>query len=156
MYCTCLQNVHVVCVIINIIQSLYVYIAPTPNIFLTPNYLQQGVVGEPHDIVCSTVLNSTFPASSVHLTWNFTSNDTRVRVTPTTITTDNSVGIIYTTVIHFDYLIEIDERNYTCLLAFKIYSAESTLYLETISKDIVTSYIVNQLFIVICVHVQKC
>jgi len=120
---------------INAIQFLYVILLdPSPRIFLRPNYLQQGIIGEPHDIVCSAVLNSTLPTSLVYLTWNFTSNDTRVRVIPATITTDDSIGVIYTTVIQFDYLIGEDEGNYTCLLSFKIYSAESTFHLKTISK----------------------
>ena len=109
------------------------HLAPTPRIFLRPNYLQQGVIGEPHDLVCLIVLSSAAQSSSVYLTWNFTSNDSRVTVIPTTITTDDSIGIIYTTVIQFDYLIERDEGNYTCTVAINGDSAESTFNLEIIS-----------------------
>ena len=80
------------------------YIAPTPRIFLRPNYLQKGAAGEPHDLVCLIALSSTAQSSSVNLTWNFISNDNRVTVKPTTISTDDSIGIIYSTVIQFDYL----------------------------------------------------
>ena len=111
-----------------------VHIAPTPRTFLRPNYFQQGVVGEPHDLVCMIVLSSTAQSSSVNLTWNFTSNDDRVTVIPTTITNNDSIGIIYTTVIQFDYLMETDEENYTCTLAIDGDSVESTFNLETTSK----------------------
>ena len=110
------------------------YIAPTPRIFLRPNYLQQGVVGEPHDLVCLIVLSSTVQSSSVNLTWNFNSNDSRVTVIPTTITTNDSIGIIYTTVIQFDYLSEMDEGYYTCSVMIEEDLTESAFNLETISK----------------------
>ena len=108
-------------------------LAPTPRIFLRPNYLQQGVIGEPHDLVCMIVLSSTAQSNSVNFTWNFTSNDDRVTVIPTTITTDDSIGIIYTTVIQFDYLMEGDEGNFTCTLIIDGDSAESTFNLKIIS-----------------------
>ena len=110
------------------------YIAPTPRIFLRPNYLQQGAVGEPHDLVCLIVISSTAQSSSINLTWNFTSNDNRVTVIPTTITIDDSIGIIYTTVVQFDYLSEMDEGYYTCSVTIEEDSAQSTFNLETISK----------------------
>ena len=69
----------------------------------------------------------------MNLTWNFTSNDSRVTVIPTTITIDGSIGIIYTTVIQFDYLNETDEGNYTCTVAIDGISTESTFKLEIIS-----------------------
>ena len=53
---------------------------------------------------------------------------------PTTITTDDSIGIIYTTVIQFAYLMEGDEGNYTCIVTIEEDSAESTFYLEIIGK----------------------
>ena len=105
---------------------------PTPRILLRPNYLQQGTIGEPHDLVCLIALSSLSQVNSVNLTWNFTSNDDRVTVIPTTITTDDSIGIIYTTVIQFDYLMEGDEVNYTCTVVIDGNSAESTFNLETV------------------------
>ena len=109
-------------------------VAPTPRIFLRPNYLQQGIVGEPHDLVCSVTLSSMIQIDSVYLTWNFVTNGTRVRVIPATITIDDSIGIIYTTVIQFDYLTELDEGYYTCSLTFENDSTISTFYLITIGK----------------------
>ena len=53
---------------------------------------------------------------------------------PTTITTDDSLGIIYTTVIQFAYLMDGDEGNYTCTVAIQEVLAESTYYLGLISK----------------------
>ena len=79
-------------------------------------------------------LSSTTHLVSVNLFWYYTNNDTRVRVMPTTNTTDDSIGIIYTTVIQFDYLIEQDEGNYTCTSTIDGNSAESTFSLEIISK----------------------
>jgi len=113
---------------------MYIYVAPTPRIFLMPNYLQQGIIGEAHDLDCLIILSSTVSSTSVNLTWNFNSNDSRVTVIPTTITTDDSVGIIYTTVIQFAYLIEEDGRNYTCTLTIENSMEESIFDLEIISK----------------------
>ena len=72
--------------------------------------------------------------SSLSLNWNFTSNDDRVTVIPTTITTDDSIGIIYTTVIQFAYLMEGDEGNYTCTLTIEGDSADSIFNLQFFSK----------------------
>ena len=109
-------------------------VAPTPNVFLKPSHVHQGVIGEANDLICLIALSSTVQSSSVDLTWNFTSNDDRVTVIPTTITTDDSIGIIYTTVIQFDYLTEGDEGDYTCTLIINGELAESTFHLETKSK----------------------
>ena len=103
-------------------------------IFLKPSDFQVGTIGDAHDLVCLIALSSKVQSGSVYLTWNFTSNDNRVTVIPTTITTDDSIGIIYTTVIQFDYLVEQDEGNYNCTLTIEGESAESTFNLETISK----------------------
>ena len=51
-----------------------------------------------------------------------------------TITTDESIGIIYTTVIQFAYLMEGDEGNYTCTATIEENSGESTFNLELICK----------------------
>ena len=116
------------------------YTAPTPRIFLKPNYLQKGIIGEAHDLVCMIVLSSTAQAILVNLTWNFTSNDNRVTVIPTTITTDDSIGIIYTTVIQFAYLMEGDEGNYTCDVTIDEDSSVSTFNLEIISMFVSRSW----------------
>ena len=107
-------------------------VAPTPRIFLRPNYLLQGIFGEPHDLVCSVPLSSMIQNDSVYLTWNFVTNDTKVKVIPATISTDDSSFIIYTTVIQFDYLTELDEGYYTCSLTFENDSTISSFYLNTI------------------------
>ena len=110
------------------------YTVPSPRILLRPNDLQQGIIGEAHELVCSIVISSTVQTSSVNLTWNFTSNDNRVTVIPTTITTDDSIGIIYTTVIQFAYLMEGDEGNYPCILTIGGDSVKSVFNLEIIGK----------------------
>ena len=111
------------------------YVVPTPRIFLRPNHLQQGTIGQAHELVCLITVSSTVQRSLVHLTWNFTSNDNRVTVIPTTITTDDSIGMIYTTVIQFAYLMEGDEGNYTCTSSIEEDSADSTYALKIISKQ---------------------
>ena len=58
---------------------------------------------------------------------------------PTTITTDDSIGIIYTTVIQFAYLMEGDEGNYTCTIKIEGDLTESTFILELISKQLANS-----------------
>ena len=113
---------------------LYTQTAPTPKTLLKPSYLQQGIIGEAHDLICLIVLSSKTPSSSVNLSWNLTSNDSRVSVIPTTITVDDSIGIIYTTVIQFIYLVKEDAENYTCTLTIEGDSAESIFDLEIISK----------------------
>ena len=110
------------------------YVAPSPRVYKRPNHLQQGIVGEELEIICSIAISSTAQTSSVNLTWNFTSNDNRVTVIPTTITTDDSIGIIYTTVIQFAYLMEGDEGNYTCTVSIDEDFVQSVLSLEIFSK----------------------
>ena len=109
-------------------------IAPTPIIEIKPSYLQQGVIGEPLRLTCLIAISSKGHSSLVYLTWNFTSNDSRVAVIPTTATTDNSIGIIYVTVIQFAYITEGDDNSYTCTSIVENDSAESTYDLGVISK----------------------
>ena len=125
---------------------MYIHTAPTPRIFLRSHYLYQGIIGEAHELVCLIAISSTAQTSSVNLTWNFTSNDDRVTVIPTTITTDDSIGIIYTTVIQFAYLVKGDERNYKCSLTIEEDSLESTFNLRIISKLINYSIIVSKTY----------
>ena len=105
-------------------------------IILQSSYLQKGTIGSPNSLVCLIEFSSTVRPSSVNLTWNFTSNDDRVTVIPTTITTDDSIGIIYTTVIQFAYLMEGDEGNYTCTLTVEGDTTKFVFALELISKFI--------------------
>ena len=105
-----------------------------PKTFLNLSHVQQATIGESLDLVCSVAISSIAEANSVNLTWNFTSNDNRVTVIPATITTDDSIGMMYTTVIQFAYLMEGDEGNYTCNLTDEGYSTESTFNLKIISK----------------------
>ena len=110
------------------------YVVSPPRIILRSDYLLQGIIGEEHELICSTTISSAAQTSSVNLTWNFTSNDNRVTVIPTTITTDDSIGIIYTTAIQFAYLIEGDKGNYTCTLSIEGDVVESTFNIELIGK----------------------
>ena len=103
---------------------------PTPTIFLRPNGKE---IGEPVDLVCSVTLSSTVDPSTVELMWNFISNDNRVKVMPATITADDSIGSIYSTVIQFAYLMEGDEGNYTCNLTIQD-SVQSNFELKLTGK----------------------
>ena len=115
-------------------------LVPTPNIFLRPNVNE---IGQPVDLVCSIALSSTVDPSTVELMWDFISNDSRVIVIPATVTTDDSIGSIYTTVIQFEYLMEGDEGNYACNLIIQD-SVESNFELELTGKDIRSYY--NSMF----------
>ena len=128
-YNTCGSNI--------VFCTVYVHVDHILRIFLRPNYLQSGIIGETHELVCLMAISSVAQSSSIYLTWDFTSNDNRVTVIPTTITTDDSIGIIYTTVIRFAYLIEEDEGNYTCTAAIEGDEAVSTFYLEIIGKILI-------------------
>ena len=87
-----------------------------------------------HDLVCLTTISSAAPSNLVELTWNFVSNDHRVKLVPTTVTTDNSAGTTYATMIQFAYLTKADEGNYNCSMIIDDHLTESTFVLETISK----------------------
>lgn len=113
---------------------LYMYVlAPAPRIFLRPNDLPQGIVGEMHELVCLVVLSSTIDPTTIKLEWNFTSNDSRVTVIPKTITNNDTINIVYTTVIKFAYLMKGDEGNYACTLTVED-SVNSNFDLEIISS----------------------
>ena len=118
---------------------MHTYIAPVPRIFLKPDDLQQGIVGEMHELVCLVALSSIVDTTTVELQWNFISNDSRITVIPTSITADDSIGNLYTTVIQFAYLVEEDEGNYTCTLTVED-SVKSNFDLEILSKH---TYVVS-------------
>ena len=113
---------------------MHACIAPTPAVFINPRYLQQGIIGEALDIVCMIALSSTAQLSLFRFTWNFTSNDDRVTVIPTNITTDDSIGVVYSSIIQFNYLMKGDEGNYKCTLTIEGDSAESIFSLELVGK----------------------
>ena len=52
---------------------------------------------------------------------------------PTTVTNDDTIGNIYTTVIQFAYLMEGDEGNYICTLTVED-SVQSSFVLDLIGK----------------------
>ena len=114
-------------------------LVPTPNMFLRPNGRE---IGQPVDLVCSVVLSSAVDPSAVELMWDFISNDNRVIVIPATVTTDDSIGSIYSTVIQFEYLMEGDEGNYACNLTIQD-SVESNFLLELTGKCIYAAIYYN-------------
>ena len=115
-------------------MHIHMYIAPTPLILLRPNYMQQAIIGEAHDLICLIALSSKVQPHLVNLTWNFTGTDDRIVVIPTNITIDDSIGIVYTTVIQFAYIMEGDGKNYSCALTIEGDTTESIFNLEIISK----------------------
>ena len=92
------------------------------------------MIGEAHELVCLIALSDTSQRNSVNLTWSFTSNDDRVTVIPTTVTIDDSIGIIYISVIQFAFLMERDERDYPCILTVGGKSVKFMFILEIIGK----------------------
>ena len=88
---------------------------PTPSILILPSGPIQGaMVGSPQDIQCIVSTVSGVELSSVMISWmgpggEFITNDSRVTISPTT-----SSGNNYTSSLHFTYLMEGDEGNYTC------------------------------------------
>ena len=118
------------------VMYVYTYTANKPRIFLRPYYSQQGVIGEATELVCLIAISSAAQSSLVSLSWNHARNNDclRVRVIPTTITTDDSIGIIYTTVMKFNYLSETDEGYYTCSMMIDEDLTESTFYFKIIGK----------------------
>ena len=88
-----------------------------------------------HELICSVAFSSIVDPSTVELVWNFASTDSRVTVIPTTVTNDDTIGNIYSTVIQFAYLVEEDEGNYTCTLTVGD-SVESRFDLEILGKYI--------------------
>ena len=116
---------------------MHTYVAPAPRIFLRPNDLQ-GIIGEMHELICVVALSSTIDTTTVQLQWDFSSNDSRITVLPATVTTDDSIGNIYSTVIQFTYLVEEDEGNYTCTLTVED-PVMSSFDLEILSKHLTSN-----------------
>ena len=115
-------------------MCVFTYVVSAPRVFLRSRNLVQGIIGEAHELVCLIALSDTIQSNSVNLTWDFMSSNNRVTVIPTTITTDDSSGIIYTTVIQFAYLTEEDNFNYTCTFTIGDDTEESIFNLTTISE----------------------
>ena len=86
-----------------------------------------------HELICSVAFSSIVEPSTVELVWNFASTDSRVIVIPTTVTNDDTIGNIYSTVIQFAYLMEGDEGNYVCSLTVQD-TLESNFELELTGK----------------------
>ena len=88
-----------------------------PRISFQPSGFLQGVVGEMQDITCSVTITSAIDPDSVELTWtdadSIITADDRITIISTNIT-ENPFSFTYTTTIQFAYLMEGDERNYTC------------------------------------------
>ena len=105
-HCICVCTVYMLICFVNVL-------VPVPRI---SSGSLQGVVGEKQDIICSVTITSAIDPDLVKLTWrNAESNITAdSRVTIITNITHNPFSFAYTTVIHFTYLMEGDEGNYTC------------------------------------------
>ena len=102
--------------------------------FLDPD-IPRGIVGEPIDIVCSVTLTSTVDPNLVDLRWVGITNSNRVTVIPTVLTTDESIGNVYTTIVRFAYLMEGDQGNYICNLTIED-SAQSAIRLNLFGEHI--------------------
>ena len=91
------------------------YIVSVPRIQIVG--FPRGGIGDMQDITCSVTIISAIEPESVELTWAnddaIITADNRVTITPTNIT-ENPSSFTYSTTIQFAYLVQKDERNYTC------------------------------------------
>ena len=92
-----------------------------------------GTVGDPQDVICSITSTTVLDANSVTTSWTgpngVITNDDRVTIN---ITVDNN---IYTSILHFDHLLESDEGIYTCNITTIDHSVSLTAnFTDLISK----------------------
>ena len=89
-----------------------------------------GTVGDPQDVICSIASTSGLDPNTVTTSWTgpnaVITNDDRVTVNATV---DNN---IYTTILHFDHLLESDEGIYTC----NITTSDNTVSLSANFTDL--------------------
>ena len=92
----------------------FISVVPVPKISYLPSTL---LFRSPGDIICSVTITSAVDPNSVELTWTNSDSiitaDNRITISPITVT-ENPSSFTYTTTIQFAYLIEEDEKNYTC------------------------------------------
>ena len=110
------------------------------NVFLITAYISRisampanGTVSDPQDVICSITSTTVLDANSVTTSWTgpngVITNDDRLTINTTV---DNN---IYTTILHFDHLLESDEGIYICNITTTDHSVSlSTNFTDLISK----------------------
>ena len=91
-----------------------------------------GIVRYPEDIVCIIETTSELESSSVSSFWigpnGVVTNDDRLTIN---VTVNKN---IYITILHFDYLLENDEGNYTCSVTI----SNHTMLLSTTLNNLIS------------------
>ena len=92
-----------------------------------------GTVSDPQDVICSITSTTLLDANSVTTSWTgpngVITNDDRLTINTTV---DNN---IFTTILHFDHLLESDEGIYTCNITTTDHSVSlSANFTDLISK----------------------
>ena len=112
------------------------FIVPVPRVSFKP---REGVVGRMQDITCLITISSAIDPELVELMWTHDNSsittDSRVTITPTNVTRNPS-SFTYTTTIHFTYLMEGDEGNYTCNVAFEDMTKSQSIILQNLTSKL--------------------
>ena len=91
-----------------------------------------GTVGDAQDVICIVASTSGLDLNSVTTSWSgpngVVTNDVRLTINATV---DNN---IYTTILHFDHLLESDEGIYTC----NITTTDHTVSLNANFSDLIS------------------
>lgn len=106
---------------------------------------EEDMVGSPQDMQCTVSTVSGVEFSSVVISWmgpggDFIISDNRVTINPTTCSGDT-----YNSSLHFNYLMEGDEGNYTCNLTILETSILQSVELQSLAGNTL-----------ICIHTYVC
>ena len=126
----------------NVIINVYVVPAP-PNVTVSPSILN-ATVGEPQIIYCTAITPTLL---NVVIDWvgpeeSSIMNDSRVTISPISINND-----IYTSSLQFDYMMEGDEGNYTCIVSLLNISGSDSIEILALTGMCPTYIIVHNFYI---------
>ena len=103
-----------------------------------------GIVGYPEDIVCLIETTSELELSSVTSSWTgpngVVTNDDRLTIN---VTVNKN---IYITILHFEYLSENDEGNYTCSVTISNHTMLLSTTLNNLISKLINSYVSISIF----------
>ena len=107
-------------------------------------------VGDPQDVICIVASTSGLDdTDSVITSWTgpngVITNDDRVTINTTV---ENN---IYTSILHFDYIVESDEGIYTC----NVTTIDHNVSLSTSLTNLMSKLCIQYTYIIICSYVYK-